>query len=1330
MRRSRKDSTSRVCEMSALDRGRSTTVSIPSSRRRPFSALCLVGLAASTILTPGCHEELDTERVLPARASVGEEMFGVICDRVGAQALREDLTGDSFRKVCHRPVGGVFEDKVDATQLPEINPAAINESGQPVSVEDQTKNRAKAVGRVEALARRRAELIRAFDATFPQEKVAIKDIDNPDETKSCGAPAQGAEGLLADQIAEMLGKMGELYNDGTLPQSTQSLARVVETFEKSQEAQSAWARLSSRQGYRPIETALGVTRPVVAYPNLRDLSNTSLRLLSADSNPYELNPKRDALGNRIPVPGAGNAALNKVLEVAHHELLNSKADPRPAVLVAKARDAAGRIEISRPRDNLEMMQEILFKTDDAFGGGSPRYIVRRDSRGYAAIATTLPFSFVDADKDGLPDVDDMGRFRTADGVFTPSPFPYSGTIDDTKRDPAGRALLGDKLVYEYVDTSRAFAARLLEDLKPLVNPDPAANHETLMDLSAGLYVSLGQRAKTEKKFASGTVSYDGISPNAPILDLIYASGVILGDKSADGTLRMARDLFADHPKEIARITGALLQALEIAKKHDEAKIPRETTFWDDALEITAKIAKNPELLKSILIELGNPESEKLGTVLSKHVSFKDRITYDKNDLNGAPWNATTKSKSEMVTPVDRAAPITGQNRSALHRVLQLLSDTKGVTVCNKAGARLYALKGSIEIIMPISFPPGSGSYPECGVFKLDDLARFYVQTIGDAYHVRVGDPADKIPPGAIYVRNEQVREGLIGDLGAATVETMEHSSGIHGFWTPPDSRILAAKPQWLNRLSYFDFDGDDVNAQTRKHVDGLTGRYLPTALCPEKIIDDPEPTAPDAFPDGKIRVRSCAEGQNFQQRNDNTLFLLEEFGFYEAVRPLVRAFVKHKAEDLFLEFAKVAYKYYPNASASEVECQLPAGNKCTRQGLGSYEALLAEQLVTDLLPALSQLSRTLGSMCYEPGDGGTCKVSAIDYVVEATRAALDPDYAKDTLKLTDRHGSAATKKNDGSPVAQVTPAYLITNALNAIDAAFDAHEAQHPDDKGLRANYRRARSQLVDQFMTVTGTKETSAFQNPTMTKMTPVILDLLRSQLNVRCPKSFAPPYEKCTWARDELPKKATETLTGPLASTGLEVMEIVRRDPEARRQTEILLQYLLDGGSNNDALASMLASTSDLVQLLRDEENLVPLFHVMAAAVDASVKDPQGNVVQKSLIDAQMALLARLSGRYYDAAGKEICKREIDPNQVLTIALGKLVTPIKDGDFKGQSPLEVIIDVVADVNRVDPTQPYAGTLSKDDYGSVSNNVVDFLINKERGLEQFYEVIRQGTKF
>jgi hypothetical protein len=1303
------------------------------SPARCVNLLGLVGLVVLSALTPACAPELDTERVTIARGTVGEEMFGVICDRVGAQALREDLTGDSFRAVCHKPKGGQFEDKVDLARLPALDPNAVNEKGAAVSVAKQRETRDFAVGRIEALARRRDDLVRALDATFPETKIPIKDLDNSDETKSCDAPKKSGEGLLTDQIADMLGRMGDLYNDGTLPESTQSLARVMDAFKKSEDAQAAWARLSARQGYRPIETALGATRPVIAYPHLRDLSNASLRLLSADSNPYELDPKRDGDGNRIPVPGPANEALNKMLETAHEELLAVTPDPKAAALVVTT-DPSGRVVLSRPRDNIEMMQEILFVSDPAFGGGSPTYIVKRDGRGYAAISGgAVPAPFVDADKDGLPDVDESGRFKTSDGSLAPSPFPYPGSPTAT-RDPAGRALAGSRLLYDYIDTNHTFAAQMMSDMKVLVNPDPEAKHETLMDMLGGLHVAVGPRVQKSKSYTGGkSVAYTGIAPDSPMLDLVYAIGVILGDRTSDTTLALARELFAAKPKEMARVTGAMIAAFDIAQKHPEAKIPREDTFWDESLDAMAKIAREPKLLEDILKALAAPETAQLGTIFSRYATYKDEISYDRNDISGGPYNLTTNSKSEMQTPVDRGQPLTGKNRTALTRFLQLIGDTTGVTACNKPGAVVHAKAFGLSVDMPLV-----GTYSECEAFKIDNLSAFYLDSIANA--AQYEDSAKPNKRGAFYLRNNTLREGIALGIGAATVGLMEDSSGIKGFWTDSGSKTLAAKPAWLNRLVFFDLKNDTTNARTNSFIKDLQGEFIGTSVCPERIINDPLPGAPDANADGKVHgLRNCPNGQWLQQRGANTLFTWENFGFFDAIRPLLGAFVKNGREDLFLELSNATYKHWPGKEASADECRLPGNKQCPQAAMNSYEPLIQEAFATDVLPALTELAKTLENLpitrcdTVDPATKACTKtttVTGIDVAAAAARAMLDPDYAKTTLQLKDRKGATTAKRNDGTTVAQVTPAYLLTNALGAIDIAFDTYEQQHPEDTDRRANWRRARSQLVDQFMGVTGSKSTATFANPTMPKMTPVIIDMLRAQLNARCPKSFTPPYEKCTWARDDLTKKAEETLAGPLASTGLDMMEAIRADKDGRHEMEVLMQYLLDAASKNDALASMLASSNDLVQVLRDDANIVPLFHVLASAMDASVKDDKGRVKRKSLVDAQMALLAKVSGRYFDKEGKEICKREIDPNQVLAVALGNLVTPINDGSFKGQSPLEVVIDVIADVNRSDPTQPYEGTLIRSDYAVVSANVVDFLTNKERGLEQFYEVIRQGTKF
>lgn len=1303
--------------------------------------LGLVGLTVLSAVVPACQKEFDTSRTLPARGSVGEEMYGVICDRLAAGALREDLTGASFHDVCHRSVAtGEFATTVDQARLPPLDPNAVNKSGYLVPMEEQEANRAKAVGRVEALARRREDLVRALDATFPATSIPIKDIDNPDPSQTCNAPAANGEGLLTDAIADMLGRMTDLYNDGTVPDSTRSLAKVIDNFRQSEEAQGAWARLSGRQGYRPIDTALGAARPIVAYPNLRDLANSSLRLLSADSDPYQLNPVYDDQGRRIPVPGPANAAFNKLLEAGHLELLNTTIDPAPSRLVISTDPRTGRPIVSRPRDNIEMMQAVLFQQDDAFSNGPPQWIVKRDVRGYAALSGgKVPGPFVDANDDGLPDVDDQGRFLTANNSLVPSPFPFSGKGNDgADRDEFGRVKIGSGLLYDYLDTSKSFGAHLLTDLRPLVNPDPAAQHETLMDLTGGLYVAVGPREPRTKNFPDGSaLDYSAVSAKSPLLDLVYAAGVLLGDRSTDGTLALARELFASKQHHLARLVGAGTKAMDISHAHPEAKIPADTTFWDDIIETLGDLVQEPGLLEDLLRALGDPATARLGTIFSNYMAYRDVISYDRNNINGPTWNFTTNSQEEMKTPVDRTKPETGDNQSAVMHFLGIMSDTDGAAFCNKDGAVLHAR--GVQILGNVDVPSNpllaivygsKKSFRECEVIKIDNMADFYALAIAGK--------------ASVYLRDKTLREGLGGVIGAADVHVFEESAGITGFWGTGGD--LRPKPEFLARQLFFDQVNDspnegDKNYITNRFLKDLQGTQIGTTVCPERIIDDPMPNAPDASPDGKVHgLRSCQDGQWLPQRQPYSLFYFEQFGFLDAIRPVIEAFAAHGKINLFVKLAAKAYKHLPDANASAGECLLPGGNTCKRSGANSYEPLLSEVLKGDLLPAFNALSKELDTLvvkkCEEVDDKGQCTlngtktVSGVEVVAEAVRHVFDPNYAKKTLKLTDRFGNAATKRNDGSPVAQVTLAHLVANAMSAIDDAFATYGKQHPEDPDRLTNWRRARSQLVDQFVPINGEKENSSFANPTTSKIVPVILDLLHAQLAARCPTSFGPPYDRCEWAMTELPKKAEETLTGPLFGNAVDVIEALRKDPESRKQMQLLLQYLVDSASANDALPSTLASMNDILQVMHDDENLVPLYHLLASAMNASVKDDQGHIVEKSLVDAQMALLARIAGRYHDESGLEICSREIDPNQVLTAALSHFVTPIKDDSFQGQSPMELVMDVIADVNRIDPTQPYEGTLPRTDYVNVSDNVVDFLMNKERGLEQFYEVIRQGTQF
>jgi hypothetical protein len=276
--------------------------------------------------------------------------------------------------------------------------------------------------------------------------------------------------------------------------------------------------------------------------------------------------------------------------------------------------------------------------------------------------------------------------------------------------------------------------------------------------------------------------------------------------------------------------------------------------------------------------------------------------------------------------------------------------------------------------------------------------------------------------------------------------------------------------------------------------------------------------------------------------------------------------------------------------------------------------------------------------------------------------------------------------------------------------------------------WKTARSQLVDQFLDVDGQNTPKAtFKNPALPKILPVVLDVLRAQLAARCPASVAPPYSTCLWARTDLTSTLETTMKGPTFASAVDLVDAIRQNDDARTHIEELATYLLDAASQNDALAAVLASAQDMVQAMKDDADMIPLLHVAAEAAAPSLVDTNGTIVRKGLIDAQLAMLTRLNARALDPSGVEICGKEIDPNQIMPILLANLVTPMTGPDGRPtQTPLEVIMDVVADVNRLDPGSKDA--LDSGDFANIADNVSDFLLNKERGMEQLYAIVREGT--
>ncbi|HSQ65158.1 MAG TPA: hypothetical protein VLM85_18180, partial [Polyangiaceae bacterium] len=1057
--------------------------------------------------------------------------------------LPEDLSGDSYRAVCHKQ-NGVFADKVDDTKLPPLQDTAVDVQGNPVPLSKQQAVRAYALARIGAMARRRPDLIAAIDASIPDVIVPIKDTHNPDLTKSCGAPTDTPDQVkLGVALADMLGRFAGLYDDGTLPRSTESLGALMNAIQQSTEAQAAFVRLSSRLGYRPVPTVLGAARPAVAYPRLRDLANATMRVLSPDSAPYDPKGPFDLIGNRIPVPGSANPQLNQVIGTVQQVMRTATADPPLPNLTITQDTLVGRPVLSRPRDNLEALSVVMMAQDPAFGGGNSRYIVRRDVRGYAQpakVGGVFVAPFVDQNNDGLADVDSLGQFVSSNGQAPPTPFFAVGAPTPAPAyDPFDRSLSSSQLLYDYIDTSHTFTASALADLKPLVNPDITKNHESLMYMLGGAYLMMGSRdgaPSSQKVYGDAqsgqvTITYDAFHPeNSPFVDLVYAVGQILGDMNTDDTLQLTKSLMQNNQADLARAVGAGLAFKDVANKHPEATLPAKSTFWDELIDVMVKVEKEPGLLDDVLRSMEVSQTDLLGGVLANYMKFKDHVSYDRKNLNGPTFNFTTNDNSEMKTPVDRNSADTGANRSAFQKFVQILHETVGVTACNKEGAVLHAqgvpLLGSGDICagsLALCGLLGTRPFHQCEVFKIPNLAKFYVDSI--------------VGRASIYLRPSVLRNGILG-IGAATVDMMQQSSGIIGFWDAGSSHNIRPKPQFLNRQVFFDIDNDspnpgDLNYTTNHFLKDLMGAHqVGTVVCPENVIPDPDPSAADADPDGYVHgLRACGPGQSVDQRDDDALFVLEDFGAYDSLAPMINAFALHGREDLYIELLETLYRHWSDGKASTNECD-PKGTPqtnplyCTQDGLVSYEPLLGEALPGDMLPSLRQATidtdGTYVSHCaaMDPNTHlctSTNSYGGISVLVNATRALIDPDYAK-TNSLTDRHGVVTALRNDGTKNPQVTPIYLLTQALSNIDAAFAAYTPVTPSDQYRLSNWRLGRSQLVDQFLSIKGTGSSSAFADAAIPTITPTLIDMLRSQMLANCPTSWAPPYTRCAWARDDL--------------------------------------------------------------------------------------------------------------------------------------------------------------------------------------------------------------------
>ena len=269
-------------------------------------------------------------------------------------------------------------------------------------------------------------------------------------------------------------------------------------------------------------------------------------------------------------------------------------------------------------------------------------------------------------------------------------------------------------------------------------------------------------------------------------------------------------------------------------------------------------------------------------------------------------------------------------------------------------------------------------------------------------------------------------------------------SGIKGFNTKPTV-------PGISRVVFFDLPHDGLPGDTKnaKTLNFLRDLFDPaqTLVCPP---------APFTDTDGHVlNLRNCASFKDtIRGRDNDALFPLEQLDFLEASKPLAQAFHDNDANLLLRRSVRHAPPPLGLAEAERrrmLEERRPKTDArwCSQDGAVTYEPLVAEALRTDLFAAMhdgvKELSAIKVQHCDTRDTTGTCthttEYDGVKVLAEAVKAMVDP--AKNA-GLKQRNGDAGVVRNDGTKNTQVTPVYLLIDALKGFDKALRRPQGEEP----------------------------------------------------------------------------------------------------------------------------------------------------------------------------------------------------------------------------------------------------------------------------------------------
>jgi len=439
------------------------------------------------------------------------------------------------------------------------------------------------------------------------------------------------------------------------------------------------------------------------------------------------------------------------------------------------------------------------------------------------------------------------------------------------------------------------------------------------------------------------------------------------------------------------------------------------------------------------------------------------------------------------------------------------------------------------------------------------------------------------------------------------------------------------------------------------------------------------------------------EGHELLNYNAESLLALEASGMLEALKPGITAnAIKDRglARSGTKVFAELLSAIHPHYSVN-----VPfASNACANMRL-------LEPMLLDIFDNTEVVTRTielLGSL------DGLQTVSGLNVIEELDRFTLHM-LSYDGTILRHNGDNWVYAVDETTQVSPISPVYLLLDATRLVDQAVEG-------DPAADAALERTAELLGDRFLDVEEVEGVWRFKNHRAWYLFLNAISFFKERMTKY--RDLGTLSQELTDLEDDV----RDLVGGRVTPRAVTAFELIADDPNLPNELDSLVLDLLDP-SDSDWVRVIRKNMAWLLQGLLVDRVMVPVANTLGPQIDP---DGHGWGFAKGIgcisLDPPHPLVSRTMDLVLRMAQTQVPNRDV---------FAELITNF--GDLAAGPdgfPLHDFGQVLGSIHRDDPEQ--TAEKSAADYGTILQEVSDYLLDDVSGLEKLYEQVcrRKGECF